>query len=246
MILLGLDTVTPQVGCALGGPDGPMASFHAVQGRRHAETLAPAIQFVCQQAQTALDQVDAIAVDVGPGLFTGLRVGLATGKALASALGVPMVGLSSLDLLAAAATDGYADRLVASVVDARRGEVFWALYRRTAGVVHRLTDHAVAPPDVVAAELAKHHEFCLAVGDGARRYADVLADASVEVGGPTKAYPSAAVLVEQAYPLALDGGVPASELGPLYLRKADVRIGWDQRQIQQEPVGPSLAGGEGR
>src|SRR5947209_14523917 len=119
MIVLGIETATMQVGCAVGGAEGVFASFHATRGRRHAETLAPAIELVCRHAQIELPQVSVIAVDVGPGLYTGLRVGIATAKAMAFALRVPMVGLSSLDLLAHSVR--HTRRLIASVVDARRG-----------------------------------------------------------------------------------------------------------------------------
>lgn len=226
MIVLGIDTATPQVGCALGGAGGPLASFHAALGRRHAETLTPALAFVCQQAGVALGEIGAIAVDIGPGLFTGLRVGLATGKAMAGALGVPMVALTSLDLLAQPL--GHTTRVVAAMVDARRGEVFWALYRPAPAGMQRLSDYAVDEPAAVAAQLAALGEECLAVGDGARRYA--AAFDGVEVAGPEYAYPSAAWLVELAWPLAEAGkGVDPRELNPLYLRTADVRINWQVR-----------------
>src|SRR3954465_15204727 len=100
MIILSIETATMQVGCAVGGAEGVFASFHASRGRRHAETLTPAIELVCHHAQVELSQISAIAVDIGPGLYTGLRVGIATAKAMALALHVPMIGLSSLDLLA--------------------------------------------------------------------------------------------------------------------------------------------------
>jgi tRNA threonylcarbamoyladenosine biosynthesis protein TsaB len=230
MMILGIDTATPQVGCALGGPDGLIASFHATRGRRHAETLAPAIAFVCEQAGVALDEIGAIAVDVGPGLFTGLRVGLATGKAMAGALGVPMVGVTSLDLLAEPAR--LAGRVIASVVDARRGEVFWALYRPSDTGLERVTDYGVDDPAEVGAALAGRGEDCLAVGDGARRYAGLIASGCVEVAGPAYAYPSAAQLVSSALPVAMAGGVVApDDLNPLYLRTADVRINWEQRSM---------------
>jgi tRNA threonylcarbamoyladenosine biosynthesis protein TsaB len=226
VIVLGIDTATPQVGCALGGAGGPLASFHAALGRRHAETLTPALAFVCQQAGVALGEIGAIAVDIGPGLFTGLRVGLATGKAMAGALGVPMVALTSLDLLAQPL--GHTTRVVAAMVDARRGEVFWALYRPAPAGMQRLSDYAVDEPAAVAAQLAALGEECLAVGDGARRYA--AAFDGVEVAGPEYAYPSAAWLVELAWPLAEAGkGVDPRELNPLYLRTADVRINWQVR-----------------
>jgi tRNA threonylcarbamoyladenosine biosynthesis protein TsaB len=241
MIILGIDTATPQVGCAIGGHEGPLASFHASRGRRHAETLAPAIEFVCRQARFDLSEVSVVAVDIGPGLFTGLRVGLATAKAMASALRVPMIGITSLDLLAY--PERRSDRLLAAMVDARRGEVFWALYRQVPGGVQRLTPYEASPPAEVASELMARGEECLAIGDGALRYADVLGEVThVEVGTAGSAYPSAAVLVELAHPLALrEQFVPPAELGPLYLRKADVRIHWETKD--QHLVHDSRNGG---
>ncbi|MDQ1357233.1 MAG: tRNA threonylcarbamoyladenosine biosynthesis protein TsaB [Acidimicrobiaceae bacterium] len=229
MIILGLDTATSQVGCALGDHEGPVASFQLTRGRRHAETLAPAIDNLCHQAGISLDDVGAVAVDVGPGLFTGLRVGVATGKALAMALRIPMIGQTSLDLLAYPHRRGQG--LIASVVDARRGEVFWALYRPVPGGVQRITDYAASPPADLAAELLATGEDTLAVGDGACRYRQVLAAVDrVEVAEWSSAYPSAAVLVELAHPLALrEEFVLPGELAPLYLRNADVRINWVER-----------------
>ena len=100
MLILGIETATEQVGVAIGGHEGVIATFEVARGRRHAETLTPAIEFVCRQSDIELGEIGCIAVDVGPGLFTGMRVGLAAGKALAQALRVPMIGITSLDLLA--------------------------------------------------------------------------------------------------------------------------------------------------
>ena len=116
MLVLGIETATPQVGVAIGGHEGVIASFHTARDRRHAETLAPAIQFLCAQTQLELNDIGVVAVDIGPGLFTGLRVGLATAKAVAHACKVPMIGISSLDLAAFPAR--FSDRLIVSTVDA--------------------------------------------------------------------------------------------------------------------------------
>ena len=227
MIVLGIDTATMQVGCAVGGAEGVFASFHASRGRRHAETLAPAIEFVCAQAHVTLQEVTVVAVDVGPGLYTGLRVGVATAKAIALARHVPMVGLSSLDLLAYPVR--YSGKLVAAVVDARRSEVFYALYRHVPGGIQRVTEPAVATPDDLASELMALGEECLAVGDGALRYAGLLDDVShVEVGSSGTAYPSAESLVELAHPRAIrEEFVQPWEIEPLYLRKADAEVNFE-------------------
>ena len=230
MIILGIETATGQVGCAIGGVEGALASLHVARGRRHAETLAPAIQFVCRQAQIDLSEVSAVAVDIGPGLFTGLRVGIATAKAMAQALRVPMIGLSSLDLLAFPAR--HSSRLIVPVIDARRGEVFSALYRQVPGGLQRLTDYSVGTAEDLAAELLARGEEHLLIGDGALRYADKLnAIDEGEIGTVGEAYPSAAALVELAHPRAIrEEFVQPWELEPLYLRKPDAEINWEARE----------------
>ena len=230
MIVLGIETATPQVGCALGGAEGVLASFHASRGLRHAETLAPAVDFLRSQARLELSEVSVVAVDVGPGLFTGLRVGVATAKGMAHALRVPMVGLSSLDLLAFAVR--YSPRLIGAVVDARRGEVFTALYRSVPGGVQRLERPRLCSPEDLASDLLARNEEALLVGDGARRYASILGDAvHVEIGEVGLAYPSAAALVELAHPRAVrEEFVPARELEPLYLRRSDAELNWERRR----------------
>jgi tRNA threonylcarbamoyladenosine biosynthesis protein TsaB len=246
VIVLGIDTATPQVGCALGDHEGTVASFQLARGRRHAETLVPAIDYLCRRSAIDLSAVGAIAVDIGPGLFTGLRVGVATGKALATALRIPMVGLVSLDLLAYPHRRLASDRLIAAVIDARRGEVFWAWYRAVPGGVHRITDYRVSSPEVLASEILSRKEDTLAVGDGARRYRECLAGVDhVEVGEPGDAFPSAAVLVELAHPLAVrEEFVTPGELAPLYLRQADVRINWDERDHRAgDPPAPAREAG---
>jgi tRNA threonylcarbamoyladenosine biosynthesis protein TsaB len=228
VIVLGIDTATPQVGCALWGPDGPRASFHAVAGRRHAEILAPALDQVCRSAGVELTVVDVVAVDVGPGLFTGLRVGVASAKAIGSALGRPVVACSSLELLAHPCRRD--PRLIAAVVDARRGEVFAALYRRAGDELEVVGSPRRWPPGDLARRLHEDRRPVLAVGDGAIRYRELLEQGGeVTVGGPGEAYPSAAVLAELAATRASRGaGMAAREVVPSYLRPADVRIGWEQ------------------
>ena len=229
MIVLGIETATSQVGCALGGHEGVLASFHAARGRRHAEILTPAIAFICEQAEIDLREVGVVAVDVGPGRFTGLRVGVATATALAQALRVPMVGLSSLDLLAYRQRG--TRRLIAAVIDARRGEVFSALYRKVPGGLQRVSEAVVTRAEEVAADLDARGEECLLVGDGAVRYAAAFSGVKRAEGASLEdAYPSAAALVELAQPrVQREEFVQPWELEPIYLRQADVDPHWDRR-----------------
>ncbi|HEX2041146.1 MAG TPA: tRNA (adenosine(37)-N6)-threonylcarbamoyltransferase complex dimerization subunit type 1 TsaB [Acidimicrobiales bacterium] len=229
MLILGIETATLQVGCALAGHEGVRASFHVAHGRRHVETLVPAVAFVCREAQVEIGEIGAVAVDIGPGLFTGLRVGVAAAKALAQALRVPAVGVSSLDLLAFPVR--HTNRLIVCAIDARRSEVYYAFYRHVPGGVQRVSAYRVGSPDELVSELVARGEDCLFVGDGALRYPQILADTQgAEFGGPSTAHPSAAALVELAHPLALrEEFVQPWELQPLYLRQSDAEINWERR-----------------
>jgi tRNA threonylcarbamoyladenosine biosynthesis protein TsaB len=175
-----------------------LAERTVIDGRRHAELLAPGIAHVLADAGATASDLTAVAVGVGPGPFTGLRVGLVTARALADALSIPVTGVCTLDILAAevAATDRF---LVAT--DARRREVYWAVYdetgRRTEG------PHVDRPADVDWSG-ASH-------GAGALLYRDHFANAR----GPE--LPNAGVLAQ----LVVRGTVTTLPPDPLYLRRPD-------------------------
>ncbi|HWJ96812.1 MAG TPA: tRNA (adenosine(37)-N6)-threonylcarbamoyltransferase complex dimerization subunit type 1 TsaB [Acidimicrobiales bacterium] len=230
MLILGLESATAEVGCAIGGHEGVLASSHSARGKRHAENLTPAIEFVCRQARVELSEISCVAVDNGPGLFTGLRVGVASGKAIAQALRVPMISVSSLDLLAFPLR--FTDRRIATVIDARRNEVFWAFYRQVPGGIQRISEPAVGGADDLAAELQAQPGDTLLAGDGAVRYAEALTlRPGIEVAGGDHAYPSARSLVQLAHAKALrEDWVRPEQIELLYLRKPDAEINWSVRE----------------
>ncbi len=233
MLILGIESATEQVGCAIGGHEGVLAAVEVTRGRRHAETLAPAIEFCCQRAGIALTEISVVAVDIGPGLFTGMRVGIATGKALAHALRIPMIGIASLDLLAFPLR--HANRVIATIIDARRGEVFYAFYRQVPGGVQRLSLPVVGSTDDVVADMYALGDDILCVGDGALRYRDALNEVrGIEFADTWLAYPSARPLVQLAHAKALrEDWVNPWELEPMYLRKPDAEINWPTRAGQR-------------
>lgn len=229
MLILGIESATQQVGCALGGHEGVLASAHSARGRRHAESIAPQIQFVARQARIELRDVGCVAVDLGPGLYTGLRVGISSAMAMAYALGVPMIGVSSLDLLAFAVR--HTNRLVVAAIDARRSELFYAFYRQVPGGVQRVSEAQVGTPDDLASELLATGQEVLLVGDGARRYAEVFAGLQkTDIAEQGLAHPSAASLVQLAHARALrEEFVKPWELRPIYLRAPDADTNWKAR-----------------
>ncbi len=150
--------------------------------------------------------------------------------AIAFGLGVPMIGVSSLDLLAFPVR--HSPRLIVAAIDARRGEVFHAMYRQVPGGVQRLSGPSVGSPEDLAGELLARGEEALLVGDGAIRYAEHFADLrGVEDAEPGLAHPTAASLVQLAHARALrEEFVSPSELEPIYLRKPDAaEIDWQRR-----------------
>lgn len=228
VLILGIESATPQVGCAVGGHEGVLASAHSSRGKRHAEMLTPQIDFVRKQARIELSDISVVAVDIGPGLFTGLRVGISAAMATAFALGVPMIGVSSLDLLAFPVR--HSPRLIVAAIDARRGEVFHAFYRQVPGGVQRITEPTVADPEDLSSELLARGEDCLLVGDGALRHAEHFDGLrGVEPAEPGLAHPTAGSLVQLAHAKAMrEEFVSASELAPIYLRSPDAtEVAWN-------------------
>lgn len=215
VLVLVVDSSTPAVtaavaevsddGVALRAERQVLAVLAGGAGKAHGELLAPAVDAVLAEAGARPHDLGAIVAGVGPGPFTGLRVGLVTAASMGQALDVPTYGVCSLDAI------GQVEGRVLVATDARRREVYWAGYE--AGV--RLTEPAVDLPAVVA-ERAAALGLAAAVGAGAHKYADVL-------GLPLRdepRYPLAAALVALAGD-RVRAKAPTERLTPLYLRRPD-------------------------
>ncbi|MGW0859723.1 tRNA (adenosine(37)-N6)-threonylcarbamoyltransferase complex dimerization subunit type 1 TsaB [Streptomyces sp. NPDC002690] len=206
-----MDTATPAVTVALHDGTSVVAESGQVDARRHGELLLPTVDRVLAEAGTTLDAVTGIVVGVGPGPYTGLRVGLVTAATFASALSVPVHGLCTLDGLAyAAGEEAGITGPFAVATDARRKEVYWARYEdprtRTAGP-------SVDRPADIAEELAG----LPVVGAGALLYPDSFPDAR----GPehVSAGALAALAAER-----LAAGEKLLDPQPLYLRRPDAQV----------------------
>jgi tRNA threonylcarbamoyl adenosine modification protein YeaZ len=216
VLLLAIDSSTPQVGVAVCRDDDTLARFEVVDARRHGELLAGGVRQVLAEAKLTPAQLDGIAVGVGPGPYTGLRIGLMTARALGHALGIAVHGVCSLDVLAAQA-DLPGEFLVAT--DARRKEVYWARYRD--GV--RIEGPGVIRP----AELAGPGPV---VGGGPELYPDSFPD-----GRPPR-YPDPAVLARLVAD-ALAAGQETLPPDPLYLRRPDAVEPGSAKTVGQPRVG---------
>lgn len=234
-LILGIETSVEHVGVALGDSRGIRAHSMLASDRRHAESLTPMIQFVLQQADAEMADLSAVAVDVGPGLFTGMRVGMAAAQSIAWTLELPMVPVCSLDAVAMNAD--WSDDLVVAALDARRGEVYWAVYRmRGSGAEpQRLTEPVVSSPEDLAIHLADRASHVVCVGSGFERYTEQFEQLTyAQLMGPHAQFPSAThVVALAAHRIAADQTVSAADIQPMYLRAPDAEINWSTREAQK-------------
>ncbi|MET7357485.1 tRNA (adenosine(37)-N6)-threonylcarbamoyltransferase complex dimerization subunit type 1 TsaB [Streptomyces sp. NPDC005562] len=208
MLLLALDTATPAVTVALHDGSSVIAESSQVDARRHGELLLPAVDRVLADAGLRLDAVTGVVAGVGPGPYTGLRVGLMTADTFGLALGVPVHGVCTLDGLAYAS--GIEEGPFVVATDARRKEVYWARYD---DVRTRTGEAAVDRPADIAADVAG----LPAVGAGALLYPDTFPDARAPE------HVSAGALASLAAE-RLAAGEELLEPRPLYLRRPDAQV----------------------
>lgn len=231
VLVVGIETSTRQTSVAIGTERETLGSLSLGGDSPGHELVAPAIHQMLAWTGSRMSGVGGVAVSLGPGLFTGMRVGIATAKTLAQALEVPIVGMASLDVLAFSTR--HSRRLICAVIDAKRGEVFYAFYRTVPGGVARQTGFELGTPDHLLAELDARPEDILLVGTGALAYGHRLRESGshVEAASGAFAYPSAAALVELAIPrLMREDYDRVHDISPLYMRRSDAEIAWDRRR----------------
>jgi tRNA threonylcarbamoyladenosine biosynthesis protein TsaB len=212
MIVLGLDTCLNACSVAVMEGGRVLAHAHDVMARGHQERLAPMAQRVMDEAGVSFPQLQRIAVTVGPGSFTGLRVGLAFAKGLASALSLPAVGVGTLEALAAEGADAHEGGLVFAAIDARRDQLYLQAFEG---------GRPLMAPDVLPlgtavarlAELTMGRPLTL-VGSGAPLLAGAAPGARVILAQGADARRVAQIAAARQ----------AGPLRPLYLRAPDARL----------------------
>lgn len=227
MLVVAIETSTPQTTVAVGTEQGIIGSTLLSWGKGHSEVVLPALHQVLEWSEIHLSQVGGIAVGLGPGLFTGLRVGIATAKALAQVLGVPLVGIGSLDVLAYPAR--HSRWRIGAVADAKRDEVFYAFYRPVPGGLFRETPYTVGSPSRLAADLEAAGEETLLVGGGALLYQRELREVGtpLEIATISGAFPTAESLLELALPrFHREETTRPEDVVPYYVRRSDAEINW--------------------
>jgi len=219
MLLLAVDTAGPNCAVALaasrGGAPRILASTSERVDRGHAEHLMPMIAATLARASLSYSDLDRIAVTTGPGSFTGVRVGIATARALALALDIPAVGVGSLAALASAVLQKHTKGTAVAALDAKRGEIYARVQDIASGAV--LVEAAAMRVDDIAATLSDAERPVWLCGSGAPRLAAALADPEAGVADELDAPEIFAVAL-----LGFRAGGDAAPV-PVYARGADAK-----------------------
>ena len=230
MYVLGLDTATAIASVGIASVRGAVVERSVIMTGSHASTLLPLIDDVLSAAALRLRDLTRIAVSIGPGSFTGLRIGLSVAKGLAVATGLPLSGVPTLEAYAHAV--GPCDGTVWPVLDARKGEVYAAAYRwRHGEPICAQTAIAVTAADLVA----RLQGPCTLVGDGVDAYAARWATAPgvIELIPLARRPPSGAVVALRGMETA---GSPLAALEPMYCRAAEAEV-HRQRRLAELSTG---------
>jgi tRNA threonylcarbamoyladenosine biosynthesis protein TsaB len=224
--LLAFDTSSQRASAAVVDDDGILARREA-DVARHGKALEPLLRAVLADAGLSPAELNGIAVGLGPGSFTGTRIGVAAAKGLAFGLGLPLVGIGSLEVLAAAVGD---EGLCAPLVDAGRGRVYGALYELGPRQPRAVIEPFDEPPSDAVARVGEAR----IVGNGIARHEAIGAVADAADGERT---PDAAVLARLAQLRHAAGDVAGPGIEPLYVRSSDAKL--PARPLAQASSKPS-------
>jgi tRNA threonylcarbamoyladenosine biosynthesis protein TsaB len=195
-------------------------------GLTHSQRLMPALDFLLQETNLTIQEIDALVVSQGPGSFTGLRIGLSTARALAQGLQIPLVGVPTLELWAAAFAGG--DGLILPLLDARRNEFYMALYRKSGQVLECLIPPRQQPLIGMADLLTEFEGMIWAVGDAVERDAAILKQAlgdRVQIIPECYRVPRPSVLAQLGLERLRKGEtLDYKQLHPLYLRQSEAEV----------------------
>ncbi len=224
MKCLALDTTTDVCSIALADESGLLAEYNFAHKMDLSRRLMPNIVSMLKDSGLETKDVQAVGVSVGPGSFTGLRIGVTTAKTLAQALNIPIVGIVTLDLLAQQ-FDYLPDGTICPLIKVRKGEAYYAFYHASGGTIARISEYDSGPiSDVIKHAQTLGKSEILFVGDAVKDSIPTLSDGLGDLAVPAPAwlnYPKASILARLALERISSGQADDYiTLVPFYIRKS--------------------------
>ena len=220
MKILAFDTSTKFLSIALLEDENVVASFHEDMGIRHSEVLISTIGALIADAEWDINDIGLIAVGLGPGSFTGLRIGIATVKALAASTGCKVVGVPTMDAMVMNVKAG--NKLIAPFLDAHKGKVYSCIYRNTGRGYEKKTEYLLVTVDDL---LSKLEEEVVFFGDGLNKYTDLLISSPLALKDEEiDWYPRASNVGLLGYERSKEKTDDPETIDPLYLHAEDCSV----------------------
>jgi len=235
LYVLGIESATPVASVAVAGEGGILAERMVLNRRTHSVNLLPMLKATLEESEIDRKKLSGIAVSGGPGSFTGLRIGMTTAKALAWVWGLPVVGISTLTALAhpLAGSGG----LVCPILNARKNEVYTAIYDCRSEIVKCLKGPAAVGPAQLAEILLEYRQPVTLVGDGVAVYGSQLRDAlgeMVKFAPLAASFPRGGAIAELGLAALREGrGIHPSILQPEYIRPSEAEVNWQKKNCPE-------------
>lgn len=239
MLILGIDSSTTVSGAAIIDTDQEkvLAEGFLNTEKNHSESFLPLIKNTLDLAKVELNNIDGIAVTKGPGSFTGLRIGMVTAKSLVQVTGAKLIGIKTLDALAYNLF-GYSG-IICPILNARRNEVYTALYEMENNELKRISNYLVISPEKLVEKILKNGKGTIFLGDGVTEYRPYLeknlGSQAVFTASNNSFIRSSSVALLAAQYFLENKQDNVFQLEPFYLRKSEAEITWEEKQCANKP-----------
>lgn len=217
MKILGIDSSAKSASAAITENGKIISSVYTNTGLTHSQTLMPMVDEVLKASGSELNEIGLIAVNNGPGSFTGIRIGVAAAKGMSDASGIPCVGISTLESMAYNFV-GIKDSIICAAMDARCNQVYTALFQITDDGVQRLTEDEAISITELDKRLKKYGKTKILVGDGAEICYNAIEGEDIVLANQKLRYQDAVGVCHAAESRSTEDYIPGEKLEPVYLR----------------------------
>ena len=231
MKILGIDTSTMAANVAVLEDDKLICEYTINTKKTHSQKLMPMIENMLKLSDLDIKEIDAIAICVGPGSFTGLRIGMATAKAMAHVNNIPLIGVNSLEILGA--NMDLCNRNICSILDAQRNQVYMNKYILNDDKITELEEISIKPIDELLEEISSSNEDWVLVGEAVYKYKEKIEEISnITIPSPANNITKASTLcfVARDKMLANDQVYNCYNINPMYIRKSQAEEQYEEKQ----------------